>query len=67
LKDTEYFAAPDTRLRLIHQINEIPHVTIADDRVDGYPTIPIESFLIDASLRQFLRIFDEVISNIRST
>jgi hypothetical protein len=61
------FASEEKRRELLFRLNSIEGVTIAADRLDKRPPVPLSVLTDEKKLDSFLSIFDWVISEIRAS
>ncbi|HEU5423126.1 MAG TPA: hypothetical protein VFU72_06270 [Nitrolancea sp.] len=55
----------DKRREIVRRLNEIPGARIPENRLSGYPTIPLSRIIDEAALRQFLSVFGWVVEEVR--
>ena len=53
------------RREILDLLNRVPGVSIPEDRLSKYPSIPLSALVEPASLEQFLAVFDWAIEEIR--
>jgi hypothetical protein len=61
------FSEEQRSMELLRRFNEIPAVSLTSDTINRYPSIPLLLLGDDATLNQFLGIFDWVIQEIKSS
>ncbi|HET7037466.1 MAG TPA: hypothetical protein VFI42_17405 [Thermomicrobiaceae bacterium] len=65
MKTKPPFSDEEKRRGILSRINEIPGVRIPEERLSGYPSIPLSLLTDEAALRQFLSVFDWVVEEVR--
>lgn len=53
------------RRQLYDKLNSIPGVSLSNENIDGYPTLPMSSLYDESSMNLFLNIWEEFIREIR--
>ena len=67
LKNNPPFSDETKRLEILHRLNQIPGISIPNNAIDKYPSIALTKLRSESSLRQFLKVLDWVISEIKLT
>jgi hypothetical protein len=66
IKKVSAFDGDAKRLELLHRLNQVPGISLSSDFINRYPTILLSVLKDDATLNQFLGVFDWVIKEIKS-
>jgi len=67
LKYRPPFDSEAKRLELLHKLNGVEGISLSDDAITRYPSIPLDILKDQAALQQLLGIFEWVIEEIRKT
>ena len=59
------FSDEHKRLEFLRRLNEIPDVTLPDEAIDKYPSMPLTPLNDEAALKRFLATLDWVVQEIR--
>jgi hypothetical protein len=65
MKSRPPFSNECKRLKLLRRLNELPSVTLPNNAIDKYPSIPLTTLNNEAALKQFLDTLDWVVQKIR--
>ncbi len=61
------FDTDANRLELRRRLNDIPGVSIPEDGIAKYPSIPLSVLADESALERFLKVFDWVVQEIKSS
>ncbi|CAN5909468.1 hypothetical protein BH23ACT11_BH23ACT11_26790 [soil metagenome] len=61
------FGDEKKRKELLQRLNEIPHIDISADRINGHPTFPLSALNDEAALKDFLEVFDWFVHEVKAT
>ena len=55
------------RSEVLRRLNEIPGITIPDQAIDKYPSLPLSALRNEATLKQFLEILDWIVQEVKAS
>lgn len=61
------FDEESRRPRLLAELNQVPGISLPEDRIDLYPTFKIAALRNPEALRRFLAIFADAFREVRAT